>query len=119
MVALGQGLGPAFDGEAQSDRSWELETGQGHVLHPAAVFACGLQAERLELAGDVVDHLGFGGRRGAAALEVVARQDPHVLGDLVGVDGRLGAMPGARREQRKEAGDRVAGKADFHGVLAR
>ena len=132
LVALMHDPGPVLVGKGQLRRGADLEAAQGRVLGPGALavgaqVTAGGQAQRLELAGDIVEGLHLRRRRRAATFEGVARQDLHVGRQPGGVHRcrrqglGVGRAVGGSAQHRVEAGTyqqtdgRDGGDRPFHG----
>jgi hypothetical protein len=113
VLGLRDRAGLAAGGEGELRVRLHLGADQRHGLGPAAVVAGRLQAQRLELGDQVVDHLLLARAAGRAAGELGGGEHAHVLRQALGRDraGRVGLGGGGGGERR--GGDE--GKEAAHG----
>jgi hypothetical protein len=110
---LGELAGLAAGGQAELRVGLHLEAHQLHGLGPAAVVAGRVQAERFELAGDVLDRARLAGAAGRAARELRIRQRLDVGGQAVWRD-RIGGLGGGGGREQDGGGD--GGAEETHGA---
>src|SRR5882672_2468225 len=93
-------------------RNFGPQLDQRDRLQERAVLTAGLEPERLELGGEILDGKVAAGLAGLAAFEQVVGEEAEVAGDLGRRDSGHGRALGGLRSGREEEG-----KGEDHGAL--